>query len=325
LKNDLPSDLFAIEQSPVDTSLSAGGSECRNRSASKRSPPHTRVADRLIATGVEIAASVPMGDDIAFAQAIFCQVGLPRRRVDGTEFIRKCGDAWISVGAGYLDEGHGPVLQPIPYGALPRLAIMYLNSYAIRHDTREIPIGKSAAEFLRLLGQDNQGGNRYTALRIGMHALAACRLQLGYRGRTFNGQPVEQFDAWLRTDEIQRSPWPGVLQLSTSYFDSLRGQGVPLDRRALLELRGSALELDIYVWLAHRLRRVHRNKPEDLSWRALSHQFGQEYTDASNFRKEMKRAIKLVLAVYPKAKLDSISGGIRLHHSPPPVPEVGRL
>ena len=86
-----------------------------------------------------------------------------------------CGNP---VQAGFLDEGNGPVVQPIPYGAMPRLALAWVSTYAKRHKTREIPIGDSAAEFLRLVGMDSQG-NRYATLRKQMHALAACRLQLG--------------------------------------------------------------------------------------------------------------------------------------------------
>lgn len=77
---------------------------------------------------------------------------------------------------------------------MPRLALAWV-SYAKRHNTREIPIGDSAAEFLRLMDMESQGARYATCAQ--MHALAACRLQLGFKGRTFNGQPVEQFDAWL--------------------------------------------------------------------------------------------------------------------------------
>lgn len=174
----------------------------------------------------------------------------------GREFVRQSGSVWLSVQAGLLDEGNGPVVQPIPYGAMPRLALAWVSTYAKRHKTREIPIGDSAAEFLRLVGMDSQG-NRYVTLRKQMHALAACRLQLGYKGRTFNGEPIEQFDAWLgNRDARQRSLWPGVMLLSESYFQELMEKGVPLDNRALMALKGSALALDVYAWLAYRLHQI---------------------------------------------------------------------
>jgi hypothetical protein len=151
---------------------------------------------KLIEAGAEIATNPPSGEDMAFTHAVLCQVGLPRAKVEAREFMRQSGAAWVNIQAGYLDEGRGPVQQPIPYGALPRLALAHVSTHAVRHNTREIPIGDSAAQFLELMGMGDDG-RRYASLRKQMHALAACRLQLGYRGRTFNGQPVEQFDAWV--------------------------------------------------------------------------------------------------------------------------------
>jgi len=103
-------------------------------------------------------------------------VGLSRSKVDCSNFLRKSGDAWMSVQVGFLDVGKGPVQQPVPYGALPRLALSWMTTYAVRHKTANIPIGESAAEFLRMMGKDKQGA-RYKTLRTQMHALAACRLQ----------------------------------------------------------------------------------------------------------------------------------------------------
>ncbi len=280
---------------------------------------------KLIDAGAEIATNPPSGDDMAFTHAVLCQVGLPRAKVEGREFMRQSGAAWINVQAGYLDEGKGPVLQPIPYGAMPRLALAWVSSYAKRDNTREIPIGDSAAEFLRLMGMDDQGA-RYTTLRRQMHALAACRLQLGFKGRTFNGQPVEQFDAWLaEKDAHQRVLWPGTMVLSEGYFNSLMDSAVPLDNRALMALKGSALALDIYTWLAHRLHRI-EGRGVTLHWKSLREQFAQEYRGKDpdkDFKKEFLPALKKVLAVYPQAKVKTVGGGVLLIGSPPPIAYKG--
>jgi len=288
-------------------------------------------ADRLLSAGERIASEPPSPEEILFTHTVFCQVALPRSEVfdengvSATEFMRRWGEAWVSISAGYLDEGRGPVRQTVPYGVLPRLAISYINSYAIREKKREVPIGNSAAEFMQKLGHGNQGGARYAALRRAMHSLAACRLQLGYLGKTFNGQPVEEFYAWPKGSIDQRTLWPGVVLLSESYFESLRGFSVPLDQRALLALKGTALGLDIYTWLAHRLRKVHVSRPDRISWSALTGQFGQEYGNADNFRKEMKRVLRQVLAVYPSARVEVHRWGLEIFSSPPPVaPKVTR-
>ena len=102
-------------------------------------------AGKLLDVAAEIATNPPTGEDMAFTHAVLCQVGLPRAKVEGREFMRQSGAAWVNVQAGYLDEGKGPVLQPIPYGVMPRLGLAWVSTFAVRNKEREIPIGDSAA------------------------------------------------------------------------------------------------------------------------------------------------------------------------------------
>lgn len=283
---------------------------------------------KLIEVSAEIMSTPPDGEDMAFTHSVLCQVGLPRSKYDGREFMRQSGAAWINVQAGWLDEGKGPVQQPVPYGPLPRLALAWISTQAVRTKEREIAIGNSASEFLQLLGKPTSGGVRgsYATLRKQMHALAACRLQLGFKGRTFNGQPVEQFDAWLSNEDTgQKALWPGVLVLSESYHKSLLESAVPLDNRALMALSDSALALDVYAWLAHRLHRI-EGRGVTLHWKAIRDQFAQEYKGKDpdkDFKKEFLPALKKVLAVYPQAKVKPVKGGVLLLGSPPPIAYKG--
>jgi len=280
---------------------------------------------KLVEAGSMISTTPPDGEDMAFTHAVLCQVGLPRAKVEGREFMRQSGAAWVNVQAGYLDEGNGPVLQPVPYGVMPRLGLAWVSTFAVRNKEREIPIGDSAAQFLRLMGMESDG-RRYTTLRKQMHALAAARLQLGFKGRTYNGQPVQQFDAWVSNkDTQQRALWPGVMVLSEDYYGSLIESAVPLDNRALHALKGSALALDVYAWLAHRLHRID-GRGVTLHWKALREQFAQEYQGKDpdkDFKKEFLPALKKVLAVYPQAKVKPVTGGVLLIASPPPIPYKG--
>ena len=321
------------------TGIADGGGRAGDRSRQRKTGtgkvtrPLTLVPQdgKLLDTATEIYGSSPRGDDMAFTHAVFCQVGLPRSRVEGREFMRQSGPAWVNVQAGYLDEGRGPVQQPVPYGPLPRLALAYLSTHAVRNKTRDIPIGDSAAQFLDLMGMDTQGA-RYANLRRQMHALAACRLQLGYRGRTFNGQAIEQFDAWITNRETrQRSLWPGLLVLTEHFYGSLLKGAVPLDMRALHVLKGSSLALDVYAWLAYRLYRI-EGKGVTVHWSSLREQFAQEYTgkDADkNFRRSFLPQLRKVLAVYPQAQVKPVRGGLLLLGSPPPIShklvQAGRL
>lgn len=293
--------------------------------------PSTKLATKrendLVAISAEIMGQSPSGNDFAFIHAVMCQVGLPRSKVEGRDFIRQSGNVQIAISAGLLDTGKGLQLQPIPYGPLPRLALTWISTYAKRHNTREIPIGHSAAEFLRLMGITGDDGRRYATLRKQMHALAACRLQLAYQGRNFDDKPIKQFDAWMSDrDNGQRALWPGVLVLGSDYHAELMNYAVPLDYRALHALKGSALSLDVYSWLAHRLHRI-EGRPVILYWTNLREQFGQEYQGKEadkDFKKKFLIALRAVLAVYPQAKVKQVTGGLMLMASPPPIPYKGQ-
>lgn len=281
--------------------------------------------DKLTTAAAQIAIDPPVAEDMAFTHAVLCQVGMPRAKVEGREFMRQSGSAWVNVQAGYLDEGSGPVMQPIPYGVMPRLGLAWVSTFAVRNREREIPIGDSAAEFLRLMGMDSDG-RRYATLRQQMHALAACRLQLGFKGRTFNGEPIQQFDAWVANKDLrQKALWPGLMVLSEGYYGSLIESAVPLDNRALMALKGSALALDVYAWLAHRLHRI-EGRGQVLHWKAVREQFAQEYTGKEadkDFKKTFLPTLRKVLAVYPQAKVKQVTGGVLLIGSPPPIPYKG--
>lgn len=277
-------------------------------------------AEKLINASVAISMDAPSGDERMFCHSIMSQIGLPRTQVQGREFHHSFGAAWLSIQAGLLDEGTGPVLQPVPYGATARLALTCISTLARRHRSREVDVGRHASTILSMLGYDLQG-HRYRMLRRQMHALAACRLQLGFQGRTINSLPIHQFDAWQPRWLAGASRWPGLLVLSTEFYADLIEHSVPLDGRALATLKGSALALDIYTWLAYRLYQI-QGKPVEITWSALMRQFAHDPRGAhaaETFRKGFLQALHKVLMVYPKAKVTRYPGGLELHASPPPV------
>lgn len=112
---------------------------------------------------------------------------------------------------------------------MPRLALALISTYAKRNKTREIPVGGSASQFLQFLVMDSQG-NRHSNLQQQMQALAACCMQLGFNGSTFNRRPVDQFDACIPSaTNQQRALWSGRMILSEVYFSEIMENGVPLD------------------------------------------------------------------------------------------------
>ena len=261
--------------------------------------------------------------ELAFLPPIFCQLSLPRSRQEGHEFMRKNGDAWLSIQAGFLDEGDGPVMQAIPSGPMPRLILSYLSTQAVRFKTQEIKVGKNPSQFIELIGIRGKDGRRYMKLAEQLKALAACRIQLGKGGVTINpAPPFKSFIFWG-----ERSAWPGVISLSDEYFHNLMKSAVPLNYQALISLSRSSLAMDLYVWLTHRLCQIKGPRPVILHWHNLQEQFGQEYQGkdpTKDFKKKFLSALQQVKQVYPEARIKNVRGGVILLSSPPPIKKLGK-
>jgi hypothetical protein len=259
-----------------------------------------------------------------FLHAVLCQVGLPRSKVEGRIFERTSGKAALRLEAGgqYLGKRGGFKELPLPYGSRPRLVLYHLCSEAVRTRSREIDIGRSLAAFLEKLDLCTSG-QEYTRFKNQMTALCGVRMILGYsdagRSLTINTVPVHRFDAWTHYDGRQLGFWPGYLELSTEFYETLVEHAVPLDPRAIHALKHAALALDIYTWLAHRLCRIRKPGGVKLSWANLREQFGQEYGSSKDFKKEFRAGLRKVLTVYHDATIGEEPGGLRLYSSPPPV------
>jgi Plasmid encoded RepA protein len=286
--------------------------------------PPTNLQRRIVDASLTIA---DFGTDRPeFLHAVLCQVGLPRSRQDARTFERHSGNASLLLEAGQRATGLGKWQEcPLPYGAQPRLVLYHLCSEAIRTQSNVVDVGGSVREFLRRVGV-SVGGKEFNRFKEQMTALSCCRMTLAYvapNGRVSQMQatPIDSFDAWLHPNPDQGSFWPDVIELHAKFFSTLLEHAVPLDPRAIGALQHSALALDVYTWLAHRLCRVRKAEGVKLSWANLRQQFGQEYACSKDFKKVFKAALLKVCAVYPGARISDEIGGIRLYPSPAPVPK----
>jgi Plasmid encoded RepA protein len=286
----------------------------------------TRNQERLINARDQILNERPDRND--FLHTVMCQVGMPRKATEARTFERTSGRISVQLEAGKLWNGKEWVQQPLPYGTTPRLVMVHVSSEAIRTQSRRVDVGDSMRQFLLKLGMGDGGGPRggYTAVRKQVEALAACRLTIGMQDHgkvvTVDAKPIRKFEAWLHQDGSQQTLWPGVMELHPDFYETLTHHAVPLDYRALSALRHSALALDIYTWLAHRLCRIDKPAGVMLSWQNLRDQFGQEYAESRDFKREFRDVLRQVSVVYPDARIEEIDGGIRLYKSPPPIPKT---
>lgn len=284
-----------------------------------------RSVRRLVDSSLAIQAADT--DRPEYLHALLCQLGLPRSQQATRTFQRTSGNASLLLEAGQVAVGLGKWKElPLPYGTHPRLVLYHLCSEAVRTQSAVVDVGGSLREFLRRIGVAN-GGTAFSRFKAQMTALSVCRMTLAMfadgRMKQVSATPIDSFDAWLHPDPSQGQLWPDVIELHPKFYETLAEHAVPLDPRAISALQGSALCLDLYTWLAHRLCRIRKQDGVKLSWGNLREQFGQEYKTAKDFKKVFRPALHKVCAAYPSARVSEMEiGGIRLMPSPPPVPKT---
>ena len=282
---------------------------------------------KLLAAGRAIALAAPSGQELLFLHSGLAQLGLPRSPVKARRFERTDREVSLLVEAGELWDGARWLPQPLPYGTRPRLILLDICNQAVRSGERLISVERTPSRYLERLDLSNTGGQNgtLTALRTQLGALSVCTMRIGltYCGHavTLNHQLISGFSAWVSEHDKRRRRglWPGEVLLNPDFHASLLEHAVPLDRRAICALAGSALALDIYSWWAQRLHRVPKSKSTKLTWAALKRQFGQEYTSAKYFKRAFAKQARKALAVYPEARVEQIHGGISMRRSRPPV------
>jgi len=289
----------------------------------KKDPVVQKQTMRILKASEAIRMSQEV-EETTYLPSGLCQVWLPRNETKELFYETKNGRTSLSLQAGRLLQSDETwQQQPLPFGALPRLIMMYIANESKKKKSKEIDMGESVFEFLKLLKFDTNGRN-YRKIRNQMNALATCRITLGM----VNGQHitiqntgiVTKFDTWLTNDEKQMVEWRAKVTLTPEFFELIQSSSVPLDMKAVLPIRHSPLRLDILTYFTERLCRVKQEKGFVVNWDELKKLFGQEYVEMKHFKQRFIPALKDVLAVYPKAKVKSVESGLLYLPSAPLVP-----
>lgn len=273
------------------------------------------------------AISLGPPKEIAYQHTVLCQTSLPYRNPgkDVREWKHRNGNIYLLVlGGNALDPVKEDFVDlPLPSGPKARLILCYLNGEAMKHQSPVIEVGDSLTAFVRRLQRRAPNGPE---IRKFKDQLSASTIRLGFiredRAVTIKQDIVQGFDLWVPKDEAQRVLWSSEIRLSDAYFESLMAHAVLLDERAVAALSHSSMALDIYCWLAQRLHRIPKGKPQFIPWTTLKDQFGQGVVRMNHFKANFRLAMGQVLTQYPCARVEGDGRGLTLRNSLPPVPEV---
>ncbi len=278
---------------------------------------------------VELAVHI-LGDetgDLGYLYSGFAMTGLPHRRPTNemAPWKRSNGRYRLLVEPGHMFNARGDVLPcGMPFGSRARLILLYLQTEAIRTNSPEVRLGATMHDWLDRMGIP-PGGTSYTAIRDQARRLSACRLTVGWTaedGRSgFERANIVNAMMFVADpgDNRQTQLWDETARLSPEFYLALRDHPVPIAEAAIRAIQNSSSVMDIYVWLAYRLRALDRSTV--ISWSALHQQFGPEYKSLKRFKEKFVESLKEAMAVYPGAKVDIDTRGAVLWPSPPAVPE----
>ena len=275
-----------------------------------------KIARKLIEIATGILADD--GDDRVFTHPVLCLTILPHRARPQREIWKRVNGPYTLMVQPTAD--HDGAYHGVPHGSKARLILLYLQTEAVKTNSRVIELGTSMRRWLRSMGVTITGPN-YQEVRRQAQKIERALVSFSFVGE---GASVSWQDTIIRgsferpcSDEVR------TVELSESFFKSITERPVPVCEAAIRLLGERCMALDLYLWLAYRLHSLQR--PTVVSWTSLHSQFGAATRLLKHFKPHFAREIDAALAAYPDARVDLTEDGIRLQPSPPPTGSILRL
>lgn len=267
----------------------------------------------------------------AFLHSALCAMSLPTKRPkdDTQPILREDGKYALAINP-------RPILQTVdgkptlrslgvPYGAYPRVALIYLLSQAVTKRSRDVYLGRNFTEWMRRLGyQTVSYGPRGTAnlMREQVDRLLACEWQIRWEGNEGGDNAFAVRDVKISNEYAgsleKNGAFAREIRMSEAFYSHLLDHAVPLNEVAIRELKGTPTALDLYTYLAYRLPRIGTDRGQVISWDQLAKHLGND-ADSKRFRQTVRETMQLVSAVYPNADVDFSGRKVVLRPSPAPL------
>jgi hypothetical protein len=267
----------------------------------------------------------------AFLHSALCAMSLPTKRPkdDLQPIIREDGNYKLAISP-------RPVFQVVdgksvlrslgvPFGAYPRVALIYLLSQAVINRSPDVYLGRNFTDWMRRLGyQTVSFGPRGTAnlMKEQVDRLLACEWMIRWEDTSADDSAFAVRDVKISNEYAgtrdKNGSFAREIRLSEAFYSHLLEHAVPLNENAIRELKGTPTALDLYSYLAYRLPRVTAEKGQAISWEQLAKHLGNN-SDSKRFKQTVRETMRIVSAVYPSANIDLSGRKVVLHPSPAPL------
>ena len=219
----------------------------------------------------------------------------------------------------------------LPFGHIPRLLLAWVCTEAVRTQNRNLILGKSLSDFMRVVGIDPVGAS-FARVRNQMNRLFRCQISLIYTDKrgssSVSSLIADRTEFWW----TERSPgdaevWQSSIRLGEEFFSEIIQHPIPLDMHILKALKRSSTGLDLYLWINYRTFGLKR--PLRLTWKQLYRQFGSDPTKVTdrytvrNFRTKCIRELKKIQVAWPGLDYATPKGAlVLLPTTTPSVPPL---
>jgi Plasmid encoded RepA protein len=281
----------------------------------------TNADRRAVEAAIQYMADEEVG--VGFLYSGWCQAALPHKKLSDDQVWKiETERVALVVEPGRRNiPGGATEWVGVPYGSRARLILLYLQTEALRTNSRDIELGRSLHAWLVRLGIPI-GGKSFRDVREQAERLSRCRLtfhiQQGGRAGLVN-QNIVDTAMFVQDPAVagQGSLFLETARLSETFFEQLKKHPVPLEEAAIRAISNNSQALDVYCWLAYRLHVL--SAPRHVSWKALFGQFGASYKRIDHFKERFVDALKVATAVYRDADVEINPTGVLLRPSRPPV------
>jgi hypothetical protein len=209
----------------------------------------------------------------------------------------------------------------LPYGSFARFILLFLQSEAIRTQSREIELGRSMRMWLGSMGL-SIGGTTYKRANEQARRISGCNLTFftdayGAQIKSRGGFVKTEITMTSNLGDDQPSLWQDHVLLDEDFYRALREHPVPVSEAALRAIGPKSMVIDVYIWLAYRLHALKRDV--EVGWPALFAQFGMGFNRMRAFRGHFVDCLAIATAAYPDARVALGDRGVILRPSRPAV------
>ena len=259
-------------------------------------------------------------DKLGFTYSGFALTCLPHKPQAETVWRREGYNLTMLLQAG-VDRNGGTL--GVPYGSYARFILLFLQSQAVKTQSRDIELGRSMRVWLSNMGL-SIGGTTYRLVSEQARRISGCTLTF-YASRDNKelmrrGGFVDGSITMADVSSEQPSLWQERVLLNDEFYRALCDHPVPLSETALRAIGPRSMVIDIYIWLAYRLHALRSDV--EVTWLSLYSQFGAGYGRLRDFRAGFITGLELACAVYPEACVSLDEKGIILRPSRPAVAKL---